>query len=121
MTAADLKGEPDYRVKPPLEMVPLSLMWATAQALAFGATKYQRLNWRLASSRAKYVSALLRHLFQWCWDGEPDKESGLSHLDHACACIAILTHMELHGLNDDRPCSTPAPTVSDDKPFAEAA
>jgi hypothetical protein len=69
-----------------------------------GALKYGRCNWREAGVRASiYVDATRRHLAAW-FEGEDDApDSGLPHLAHALACLAILVDAEVQGqLVDDR-------------------
>ena len=89
--------------------LPLHLWPNTATALGClglldGMLKYGRSNWRVAGARASiYVDAAKRHLDKW-FEGEPcDADSGLPHLAHALASLAILVDAEAAGkLNDDR-------------------
>lgn len=91
--------------KLPLELVPPSAVAALAEAFADGAKKYGPYNWRekLVSSSI-YYGACLRHIQAW-WDGEDlATDSGLDHLHHALACIAIIIDSKSVGkLNDNRP------------------
>lgn len=96
--------------KPRLSLVPPALVIHTAKAFEDGATKYGPFNWRKTAVQADiYYEAALRHLSAW-WDGEeiaPD--SGVHHLAHAAACIAILLDAEACGaLADNRPPLGPA-------------
>lgn len=91
--------------KIPLEVVPPSAVHALAEAFADGAKKYGPYNWREKSiSSSIYYGACLRHITAW-WDGEdlaPD--SGIHHLHHAMACLAMLVDGNSVGkLNDNRP------------------
>ena len=91
--------------KAPLDLVPTALLRETAKAFANGAAKYGPYNWRTAQiSSSVYYAACLRHLTAW-WDGEdvaPD--SGVHHLAHAAACLAlILDTKDTDLLNDNRP------------------
>lgn len=91
--------------KLPLELVPPSAVLALAEAFADGAKKYGPYNWREKSiSSSIYYGACLRHLTAW-WDGEDlAEDSGLDHLHHALACIAMLIDGKSVGkLNDNRP------------------
>lgn len=91
--------------KAPLGLVPPALMIETAAALADGAAKYEKFNFRESSVRASiYYEAALRHLFAW-WDGEDvASDSGVKHLAHAAACLAILMDTAAIGRQiDDRP------------------
>lgn len=96
--------------KPPLHLVPAALGIYASQAMANGAAKYGPFNWRKNPVRAEvYVSAALRHLAAW-FDGEDHAEdSGVHHLAHAAAGLAILLDaMATGNLIDNRPVSGPA-------------
>ncbi len=90
--------------KPSMSNVPAPALLPMMKAFADGAKKYGRLNWRDKGVTASvYYDAAQRHLMAW-WDGE-DKadDSGVHHLGHAMACLAILVDAERHAkLNDDR-------------------
>lgn len=90
--------------KIPLHLVPPTAIAACAMALGHGALKYGRMNWRVVGVRASvYYDAVLRHLTQWMEGHNEDNDSGLSHLDHAIAGLAILIDAEEMGkLTDDR-------------------
>ena len=100
--------------KVPLELVPASMMWATAKVLAFGAKKYGARNWEKGMEWSRVYGALLRHVTCWfagCGPtkrsflfGEIDDETQLSHLWHAACCIAFLIEWEETAVGtDDRP------------------
>jgi hypothetical protein len=89
--------------------IPLHLWPETATvygALAFldGALKYGRSNFRAVGVRASiYNDAAKRHLNKWFEGEDLDPDSGLPHLAHALACVAILIDATEAGkLNDDR-------------------
>ncbi len=89
--------------------IPMHLWPATATAMGAiglldGMNKYGRLNWREAGVRASvYVSACQRHLTAWFENEDNDKDSGIPHLAHALACLAILVDADAAGkLTDDR-------------------
>jgi hypothetical protein len=91
--------------KLPLELVPPSAVHALAEAFSDGAKKYGPYNWRDKTiSSSIYYGAALRHLSSW-WDGENiATDSGIHHLHHALACIAMLIDGASVGkLNDNRP------------------
>lgn len=106
------KGYPDNNPKTqfgvqkvPLNTVPPVAILYLAQALGDGAVKYGPYNWReYPISSSVYYGAMLRHIFAW-WDGEENAEdSGVHHLGHAMACMALLLDAQSLGvLNDDRP------------------
>jgi hypothetical protein len=99
--------EQSYVEKPPLALIPNSLLWAAGRALGHGAAKYAANNWRRGMVWSQPLSALLRHIMKWANGETLDPDSGLSHLDHAAANLAFLTHFEAHeglyGNLDDRP------------------
>ena len=69
-----------------------------------GALKYGRGNWRHDGARASiYYDAARRHLDKWFETSTTDPDSGLHHLAHALASIAIIVDAEAQGvLVDDR-------------------
>lgn len=91
--------------KAPLSLVPPALSIAVSAALADGAAKYGAYNYRQAGVKASiYYEAALRHLAA-LWDGEEvASDSGVEHLAHAAACLAILLDTKSIGrMVDDRP------------------
>lgn len=91
--------------KPSMHLIPSTALMVLAKVMALGAKKYTAFNWRQSPvSASVYISAALRHIYQW-FDGENiDPESGASHLGHAMACMAILIDAYVNGtLIDDRP------------------
>jgi hypothetical protein len=91
------------------DKIPLHLWPTTASALGSlalldGALKYGRTNYRAVGVRASiYYDAMNRHMNAWFEGEDADPSSGLPHLAHALACIAILVDSEAAGkLNDDR-------------------
>lgn len=91
------------------DKMPLHLWPETATALGClglldGALKYGRTNWRAVGVRSSiYYDACRRHLNAWFEGEDTDPDSGLPHLAHALACIAIVVDAEAAGkLNDDR-------------------
>jgi len=90
--------------KVPLHLWPTTATALGAMALLDGAMKYGRSNYRAIGVRASiYFDALQRHLFKWFEGEELDPDSGLPHLAHVLACVAILVDAQACGkLNDDR-------------------
>jgi hypothetical protein len=99
--------------KLPLHLWPTTASVLGALGLLDGALKYGRANWRATGVRASiYYDAARRHLDKW-FEGEdcdPVEDengnavgSGLPHLAHALACLAIIVDAQSAGkLNDDR-------------------
>lgn len=91
------------------DKLPLHLWPTTATALGClglldGMLKYGRSNFRAIGVRASiYYDACRRHLDAWFEGEDCDPDSGLPHLAHALACLAILVDAQAAGkLNDDR-------------------
>lgn len=91
------------------DKLPLHLWPSTATAMGClglleGALKYGRSNFRAIGVRSSiYIDACMRHLFAW-FEGEDNaRDSGLPHMAHALACLAIIVDAQAAGkLNDDR-------------------
>jgi hypothetical protein len=90
--------------KLPLHLWPETATAHGCLALLEGALKYGRSNWRAVGVRASiYVYACKRHLNAWFEGEEVAPDSGIPHLAHAIACIAILIDAKSAGkLTDDR-------------------
>jgi hypothetical protein len=93
--------------KPNLSLFPATAVIAGAKAMQFGADKYGPYNWREEGKVTKsttMVAAALRHLYAYL-DGEDcARDSGISHIAHAIAGLAVLIDANASGkLTDDRP------------------
>jgi hypothetical protein len=88
-----------------LSTVPAVAVAHEACALMDGARKYGPYNWRDKKVIARiYVDACKRHLDAWLEGQETAEDSGVHHLGHARACLAILLDAQETGnLIDDRP------------------
>lgn len=101
-TEAEINAE--KAAKPALDVTPPELMLAAGRALGYGKAKHGVATsdgwgtWRVAGTQQAepltHYACLLRHLLLWRAGEERDAESGLSHLDHAAAQLAIL--LDLH-------------------------
>ena len=83
-------GKPEYGLLPPhaLEEV--------AKVLTFGATKYDRDNWRkIDDLDRRYFDAAQRHMWATKQGDSEDPESELHHLAHAITCLLFLLETEL--------------------------
>jgi hypothetical protein len=92
-------------LKLPLHLVPPSAEAYLAMALADGARKYGPYNWRQEPiSASVYIGAVRRHIAAWIDGEECAADSGVHHLAHAMACMALVLDAHSLGiLNDDRP------------------
>lgn len=89
--------------KPQLELVPVSAMMAMGKVLGYGAAKYARYNYLKGMAWTRLAGAALRHLFAWLRREELDPESGLPHLYHCLASVAMLIEsIERDKGTDDR-------------------
>jgi hypothetical protein len=60
------------------------------EVLAYGAKKYAEHNYLKGMAWTRLIGAALRHCFSWLRGEDIDPESGLPHLSHALASIAML-------------------------------
>lgn len=91
--------------KVPMHLVPPTATIHEAMALRDGASKYGPYNWRDNCVIASiYIDACKRHIDAWIDGEEVAEDSGVHHLGHARACLAIiLDALENGTLDDDRP------------------
>lgn len=96
-------GKKNDAQKPDLSLIPTDALWGMAEALTYGAKKYDRHNFRKGIAYSRLVAACMRHLSAWNEGEDLDPESGLCHLDHALASLAMLKFMTKHKTDmDDR-------------------
>lgn len=90
--------------KLPLHLWPETATIMGCMGLLDGMLKYGRGNYRAVGVRASiYVDACKRHLNAWFEGEDTDPDSGLPHLAHALACLAILVDAQAADqLTDDR-------------------
>lgn len=89
--------------KPDLSLVPYIAVSTEALALGFGEKKYGRYNYTNGFQVSRLTAAALRHIYQYNSGATFDDESGLHHIGHARACLAMLLHCEQLGtLRDNR-------------------
>lgn len=93
--------------KPEFELLPFDLLSDVNRVLQHGAVTYGVGNWRKKEGfrLSRCFNALLRHMFAW-WSGEDlDKQTGISHLDHAmCNLLFLKYHLLNNPEADNRPC-----------------
>lgn len=89
--------------KPDLSLIPTDALLGMGAALTYGAKKYNRHNFREGIAFSRLVAATMRHLSAFNEGENLDRESGLSHLDHAIASLAMLKFMDVNRQDmDDR-------------------
>lgn len=90
--------------KLPLHLWPEAASIFGALGLLEGALKYGRNNWRAAGIKyTVYIDAARRHLDALLEGEDTDPDSGLPHLSHALATLAIIVDASMTGkLIDDR-------------------
>lgn len=102
------------KAKPAVSLIPAPALLHMAAAFADGASKYGPANWRIDPvSTSTYVDAAYRHIMAY-FDGRETsaEDSGVHHLGHAAACLAILLDAEAQGtLVDDRPTAGTTPQL----------
>lgn len=81
--------------KPALQYVPREAMEAMGYAFAYGAKKYGGNNYKLTGLElTRCLGAALRHVYAKLGNEDKDPESGVDHLGHAMAAIAMAIYME---------------------------
>lgn len=89
--------------KPPLSIIPRCALEAEAEAFAYGARKYGRGNYKNGFDWSRLIDAAMRHIVAFNEGENLDAESGLSHLAHARASLAMLLwHVKNKAGKDDR-------------------
>lgn len=73
-----------------LSLLTRASLEAEASALMFGANKYGRHNFREGFDNVRLLAAAMRHIVAYNDGEDNDTESGLSHLNHAKACLGML-------------------------------
>jgi hypothetical protein len=89
--------------KPDLSLVPYVAMIHEARAFMDGEKKYGRYNYLNGFTASRLVAAALRHIFDYMDGDDTAEDSGVHHLGHARACLAMILHLEeTGGLVNDR-------------------
>lgn len=84
-----------------MDLIPPDAMFALADILTFGASKYEDRNWEKGMKWGRVYGALQRHLNAWWGREGTDPETGKSHLWHALCCIVFLVSYEIRGVGED--------------------
>ena len=89
--------------KPDLSLIPYAFLVEVAKALMYGEKKYGRYNFEKGFPVHRLLSAALRHVWAYINGEDNDPESGLSHIAHAGASLAMLVRcLELGTATDTR-------------------
>lgn len=89
-SAAGLKHDDG---KPAMQFIPKAAMWAMGAAFAHGAKKYGAFNYKNGLAVTRCLAASVRHVYQFLAGEDKDPESGVSHLGHAMASLAMAIDM----------------------------
>ncbi len=81
--------------------IPNSAMREISKAFMFGAEKYDSENWAKGFKFRRPAAAALRHIYAWLSGEDKDPESGITHLAHACCCLIMLIHFQVHKTGTD--------------------
>lgn len=82
-------------------LIPDEALDELARVYGFGAEKYAPYNWLRGYAWSLSVSALKRHLSQWCQGIDRDEETGCHHLIHAAWHCLTLFVFQRRGLGTD--------------------
>jgi hypothetical protein len=89
--------------KPDMSLIPAEFLIECAKSLSFGARKYSAHNYRNGILTSRLLAAAQRHLTMEINGVSTDPESGLSHLAHALASLAMYSYMKTNKPDfDDR-------------------
>ena len=92
-TEEEKKGTKLDSGKPPISLIPREALEEEAKALAFGANKYGRYNFRDGIEYSRLIDAAMRHILAFS-DGEDiDEESLCNHIGNARANLGMLLYM----------------------------
>lgn len=98
-----LKGIKHDQEKPDMSDIPKEAMWAMGKAFTHGQKKYGKNNYRNGMNVSRQLAAAVRHIYQHLSGETLDAESGVSHLGHALASIAMACYTIANHPNfDDR-------------------
>lgn len=86
------EGRKDDHGKPQLSILTIESLMAEARAFEYGAKKYSRNNYKQGMQWTRVLDAALRHINTFASGKDVDDESGLNHLWHAKACLAMLIY-----------------------------
>lgn len=88
-------GKPDY------SLLTRAMVEPMIRALMYGENKYSRGNFRAGFVNTRLAAAAMRHIMAYLDREDADPESGVSHLGHAMAAIAMLLDNDATGTSTD--------------------
>lgn len=88
-----------------ISVIPTAALLHLGEVMKLGANKYGAFNWRETKVPVEtYMDAAMRHLLSYQDGEDADPESGMSHLAHVMACMAIIIDATENNMaEDDRP------------------
>lgn len=107
------KGKHFDEGKAPIHLIPEEAIIGMAKAFGYGAKKYDRFNFRKGIDYTRITDSLMRHTLQFLRREDLDQESGLPHLYHAAANIAMLIYMSENRQECDDRYQEPQKEVTD--------
>ncbi len=99
-------GRKDDTGKARVSLIPRAALEAEAAVMGFGAKKYATWQWKSGFAYSRLLDASLRHIIAFADGEDNDPESGLSHLAHARASLAMLLDQLKTGAGEDDRCKT---------------
>ena len=87
------RGSKADKGKPPISLIPREFLEEVAKAFGYGAEKHGRHNFRKGLRVSRLLDAAFRHISASSNGEDKDPESGLDHLGHAGASLAMALFM----------------------------
>lgn len=89
--------------KPGMELLDPYALEQLAKVVDYGATKYDKFNWKKGIQWGRTLGAVLRHTFAYINGEDNDPETGLNHMAHAMAnCMFLVWFSQNRKEYDDR-------------------
>lgn len=87
--------------KPRLSLIPGDVLVGLARVMEHGAAKYGEGNWAEGMEWTRMADAALRHVYAFLAKDDVDADSKLPAIDHALACLVILSAYQKRQLGKD--------------------
>lgn len=98
---SSLMGKKFDSGKPKLSLLTKESLIAEARVFEYGAKKYDKNNYKKGMAWTRIIDAALRHLMSFNSKEDLDEESGMNHLWHAKACLAMLIYYYENKVGED--------------------